>query len=257
MNLAPLLYLGDMKFIALLTASVLSLTFAPSQVFASEEAELGWEHESALGIVLTGGNSDTKTLNAEQKTVYKWKKDSLSSKGGFLYGKSAGEESANNWSIGLRYDRFIAPHFTVFGGYSVDSDLFANINLRNNLDAGSKYFFWNTNKNDYAFSELGYRFTLLDPVGGLESDTQHFARSYLEYSAAITPSMRFKSWVEYLANFSQSGDHQVNFEPSLSFTIDANFSLKISYLGKYDSMPASDENVSFDYTYATSLIAKF
>lgn len=241
----------------ILAFSLLCLTSPQTLKAAETESNLGWEHESALGIVLTGGNSDTKTLNAEQTTVYKWTKDSLSSKGGFLYGQSSGEESANNWSIGLRYDRFITPDFTVFGGYSVDSDLFASINLRNNIDAGAKYYFWNSSKKEYALAELGYRLTLLDPVGGLESSTQHFTRSYIEYSKMLTPTMRLKTWVEYLPSISDSGDHQINFEPSLSFSIDANFSLKLSYLGKYDSQPAAEENKSFDYTYSTSLIAKF
>ncbi len=231
------------------------LFFVPALAKAQESD--AWSHESELGLILSGGNSDTKTLNAKQKTDYKWTKNTVIFKAAYLYGKSSGVESANGWSLGLRYDRSISTDFTVFLGDSYESDKYAGFDKRNNIDLGGKYYFLNTSKEKYVFSELGYRFTSETATGATSAASKSFLRVYSEASMKLTESATAKVWFEYLPSLSESGDYLFNFEPSIAVTLDGNFALKAAYLGKYDAIPSASGIKKYDYIYSTALVAKF
>ena len=244
-----------MKIIKMNAFLMLSLLFLASNAALSE----GLSHESELGVVASGGNTDSQTINAKQLTAYKWTSNELSSKGNYLYGEANEVKSANSWSLGLRYDRNFSERFGAFLGNLWEGDEFAGVDYKSNVDLGLKYFILKTDDKNYLVSELGYRYTYenRDEASLVDSVTDHYARAYLEAGYQLSESVSAKLWLEYLPNLSDSDDYLINFEPSLSVALSSIFSMKVAYLGKYDAQPSAAGNKDYDWLYTTSLLAKF
>ena len=76
----------------------------------------------------------------------------------------------------------------------------------------------------------------------------------------MSKELRFKYWLEYLPNFSDSEAYLANTEASLNVMLSQMFSLKISYLMKYQNVaPVLNgvEGEKIDTSYTTSLVANF
>jgi len=105
------------------------------------------------------------------------------------------------------------------------------------------------------FAEAGYRHTKENLL--LSSRTQQYARAYSEVEAKLNPTVSAKYWLEYLPNFTDSDNWQLNTEASLSAALSSVFSLKSAYLLKYDNQINSVGLAKTDKTFTTSLVAKF
>lgn len=87
--------------------------------------------------------------------------------------------------------------------------------------------------------------------------TQTSARAYTEWNHKYSETFQYRLWAEYVPNFSQSKDYLMIYEASLTSILTSMFSLKVAYKGMYDNVPAVMGNKNYDYTYTTSLVAKF
>jgi putative salt-induced outer membrane protein len=216
-------------------------------------------NQSELSIISTGGNSDLSTYNAKTVSKYVSGNNDYQLGGHLTKGKNGTVDSASNWDINARYGRKISDTIGAFFSSQYENDTFAGIAYRHNNDLGASYVITKTKKTN-ASAELGYRNrtqkSILAQVGQDQKVTDHQARLYSEVSRQNTDSFFTKMWLEYLPNFSESNDWQINVEPSLNFAMNANFSLKVGYLYKYDNQPA-DGSKRYDTTYSTTLIAKF
>lgn len=238
------------KLLSFFTLAISSSLFAQEP----ESTPKRWAHESEASVVLVGGNSETETYNAKQKTSYTIDPHKFTLSGYYLLGKSNDQTSAENWSAGLRYDYAFNPSLGVYVGETVSGDRFRSISQQYDSDAGLKYTFWKASDKDFAAAELGYRYTVIEYAYASSDDT-HYARAYLEGSKSISDSALAKAWVEYLPNLEETSKYLINFEPSLLFSLNTYFSVKTGVLGRYDSMPSGTEK--FDYTYTLALIAKY
>jgi putative salt-induced outer membrane protein len=107
------------------------------------------------------------------------------------------------------------------------------------------------------FSELGYRYTIEDRYQPEDNQYSNKARAYTEWNHKYSETFRYRLWAEYVPNFSQSKDYLMVYEASLTSILTSMFSLKVAYKGMYDNVPAVMGNKNYDYTYTTSLVAKF
>lgn len=226
-----------------------------SQSESSTSVVKNWAHESEASVVLVGGNSETQTYSAKQKTSYEIAPHKITLIGHYLMSRSDTKVSAENWSAGLRYDYAFSEQLGLFLGEVVSGDRFRGISEQYDTDAGLKYSFWKLNDKDYASSELGYRYTHTQLSNTIYNDDTHYLRAYLEASKSISESVLAKAWIEYLPNLEETKKYLINFEPSLQFTLSQIFSVKTGVSGRYDSLPAATEK--FDYTYTLALIAKY
>ncbi len=209
---------------------------------------------SEVGVVITGGNTDTQIYNG--KTLSTWAKDNnkVTFGGHYMLGTTSEELSARNWDLNAKYTRQINPKLGAFVGAIVEGDKFAGIDRRINLDLGASYSFFKDDTSSL-FGEAGYRYrTEKNLLGATLNQSQ--ARLYVEGTKAKNKDLFGKLWVEYLPNFTDSDDWQLNFEPSLNFNLMSNLALKLGYLGRYDNEPVSGKK-KFDFLYTTSLIAQF
>jgi putative salt-induced outer membrane protein len=213
-------------------------------------------NESEFALVKTGGNSDIQTTNARTSNIYKWKKNQILASGRYLYGETKSGVSARNWDLNGKFEREVHPHISFFLGEIVEGNNFTGIKARYNSDAGGKYYYI---KNDLknVFSELGYRYTVEDRIAPVLNTYDNKARFYNEINHKISQTVQYKFWLEYIPNFTERKDYLINGEASLTSILNSVFSLKVSYLGLYDNLPARSGLKNFDFTTTTSLVAKF
>ncbi len=234
--------------------------FNAVNAFAEMEADTmetsKWAHESEVGIILVGGNSQSNTLNAKQTTSNTFSKNKITFTGHLQLGSSSGTLNSRNWSLGLRYDRELSEKFSAFLGYTLEGDTFSGVKNRSNVDAGAKYIITKKDDKNYFFAELGYRLQIEKSLLNI-STTNHLIRGYLEAQKEICDTTTFKLWVEALPDVTTSSNFNLNFEPSLRVAMSSNLALKLAYLGKFDNLPSAAGLKKFDFTYTTALVANF
>jgi putative salt-induced outer membrane protein len=212
-------------------------------------------NESEAGIVVTGGNSKSRSYNFKQSNSYEFDGNVLRFAGRFLGTKANGVESARSWDLGLRYERILSDRLSVFAGEKLESDVFAGYLQRYNTDVGAKYSIVKQEGLDW-LAELGYRYVAEHRLSGPDKNS-HFARVYSEANRAWNAGFSTKLWVELLPNFTDSSGYLLNTELSASAVLTSILSLKTGYLLKYNNLPAPGVAEKSDSQFTTSLVAKF
>jgi putative salt-induced outer membrane protein len=215
-------------------------------------------HESEASIVAATGNSPFETYNLKSTNNYEMKRQEIVFGGHYQLGTIGDDkiEIARNWDVNAKYARTIDKVLEGFLGGQVEGDEFAGYSERNNIDLG---FVWkHVNTDDRKFrSELSYRHTVEVVIDGQGINEDNKLRLYSLFEDKVNANVRFKFWLEYIPNLTTPEDYMVNFEPSMQVTLSKILSLKLSYKGMYDNLPAIAERRYFDAFYSTSLIAKF
>lgn len=231
---------------------VLALLLATT-AFAEEGA--GLKSVSELGIVSTGGNSSSLSLNVKQDLSYEWPSDVLKARASYLKTQSGDVDTARSWLLGARYERVISEGFNAFAAQTIEGDPFVGYLQRYSTDAGAKYYL---RKREYMqwFVEGGYRYQSTNNLTKVQSSTD-LARLYTEYTRNFTPSAGVRFWLEYLPRLSHLSDYQLNTETSLIVSIGPTLSVKMAYLIRYNSVPTGVLGKSTDTTLTNSLVAQF
>ncbi|MGZ3655180.1 MAG: DUF481 domain-containing protein [Bdellovibrionota bacterium] len=225
-------------------------------LISSSAAHADWSTDAEAGIVSTTGNSRSQSYSAKDKTTYKYDADSYVFNGSYLQSQANGTQNAQNWLVGLRYERALSEKFSLFLAQDVQGDKFAGILQRYDSDLGGKYYFVKKEKDLIAFSEAGYRYTNEHTVTGTTTGYQK-ARVYAEGEKYWSPTVSSKLSVEYIPNFTVSQNWLFNTEASLSAALNSTFSLKAAYLVRYNNAPPVITAVKGDTTLTTALAAKF
>jgi putative salt-induced outer membrane protein len=214
-----------------------------------------FKHESEASLNLTGGNTDLKTYLLRTANSFEYSINKWTAKGAYTYGESNKKRSAENWQIEGRYDLSFTDRFGMYAGELIESDRFSGIKRRYNSDLGGKFFFFKSKKGE-GFVEAGYRYTVEENTQSEEDERKDSkGRVYLESHYQFKKWLKGKIWYEYLPNFSRSVDYQMSFGPSLKVALSSIFSLKTSYLWRYDNYPAIDKG-KHDYTFLLTLMAE-
>jgi putative salt-induced outer membrane protein len=225
------------------------------------------KNETQVSIIQTGGNSVAETYSAKTLTVLNTEHQWLYTFSGHYNlsrykdnGDRVNIESVRNWSVALKPEREFGEKLSIFSQIQYEGNKFSGYSQRDNFDIGAKYKMINTLKKKFSL-EIGYRYTVerkFDTVADVDS-IQHDnkARLYTEYQLIPNKSLSYKFWLEYLPNFTTKEDYLIKFEPSVSIILTNMFSLNFAYNGTYDNSPAIDGNEYLDFTYTTSIIAKY
>ncbi len=238
-----------MKLIFLIL--ILSLGF---KSLAQEKAPLSNESEAA--VVKVGGNTESESYSAKEKTTYTKDADVWVSTGRYLQSKASGSEIAKSWEAALRYEKVFSDQWSVFIQQGAESNIYAGYLQRDNTDVGGKYTFIKSDSEN-ALLEAGLRSTRTLSSQGADPKRENFGRLYTEYSRQINPSLSAKAWVEYLPNFSDQEGYFLNYEPSVTVLMSQVFSLKVAYLVKIHNKVLLASERKDDTAFTTSLVAKF
>jgi putative salt-induced outer membrane protein len=238
-----------MKRIHILLAS-LTLLFS-----ANAFADL--KSSGELAVVLSGGNSDLETYAFKSDNTYKWDEtQSISLKASYTSGEQNNVVSTEKWDITFRYDKSITDKMGVYVGETVESNRFAGFKKRFNTDLGGKYSYIKNEKRDVSM-EFGFRYMVEQNLNANVADINDaMGRVFIAANRKHSDTLTRKFWVEYLPNFSNSTDYQINFEFAIEAAMSNLFSLKTAFLWNYDNQPVAG-NLMHDYTFTTGLLASF
>ncbi len=216
--------------------------------------QAGWQCSLGLSYMATAGNTSTTTGGLTfdgTRTGKDWKSIARFDA---LRERRNGHLNAERFDVRTQLTHIGIRRWGLSFGEEFHRDRFAGINLRSvfNLGAGATY-------------TLGGR-TLLDVnVGGtwtysdLMNDT---ARNTIGGLAAgrltwkISPTATLKQDLELYPSFTNGNDYRMVAITSLEATINTTLALRLSYLMRYDNMPAPGK-VPTDTTATTSLVIHF
>lgn len=216
-------------------------------------------HESELGVVITGGNTNTEVISARTLNTYKINAGNILSAGGrFTEGYTKGVGiTAKAWDAYIRYDRVLNEAWTLFVQQNIESDKFSGYAQRYNSDVGTRWTIVKTS-HWYTFLEFGYRYTIENNVdSSIKQKKSNKLRLFYEIGGKINERVSGRFWAEYLPNIDESEDWILTFEPSLAISLSNIFSLKLSFRGIYQNEVKTVGNKKFDYIYTTGILAKF
>lgn len=251
---------------------ILVITFVLLQAFAQEQQAtppVKWKYtnESNLSIIQTGGNSNVETYDVKTENTFKKEKNEFNLGGHYILGESKVDDedgneikqlTARNWDIHSKYNRKFGKYLGGFVSIKIEADEFAGYERRNNFDLGSRYTIDETDKYE-SYVELGLRYTEEKPVEESDEDQFYDNKGRVYYYVINRPGkqLTYKFWIEYVPNFSRPDDYLISTAPSITTTLTDVFSLQVSYKLDYDNEPAVEGNEYTDYTFTTSLVAKF
>ncbi|HEX4922963.1 MAG TPA: DUF481 domain-containing protein [Bdellovibrionales bacterium] len=236
---------------------------AAIMVFASLSAvaEERFKNESELGVSVVSGNANTESYSLKQLSSYDLDGlNKLHAQGRYNQGRTSGVETARAWGAALKYERALSDLWSAFLSQTAESDVYANYVQRNSTDLGAKYYFTKNDKLEH-FAEAGYRYQYTQYVvqAADVEPADNAVRLYTEASYKLSPSASAKLWVEYIPSMKDREVYLLNAEPSVSAILSETFSLKTSYLVKYQNPSKSTRTLASytDTTFLTSIVAKF
>ncbi len=214
-----------------------------------------WVNETEAALVRVNGNTKSESYSLKQKTEFSLEMNKLVGAGRYVQSKSGSVEIGRAWDASLRYERSLSDQWSLFLEQGAESDAFAGYVQRDHTDLGAKYFFWKEAKHTL-FAEAGARRSVVNPVGPAPSEENTSGRAYAEWNKELNETVTAKFWLEYLPNSKDAGAYRANYEPSLSVMMSKVFSMKLSYLVKYQNKVAAGAEKE-DTTLTSSIVAKF
>lgn len=210
-----------------------------------------------LGYVSASGNSEFSTLNLGEKLTWKpeGSKFSFDQYAKYVYGKTDGEESANQLGAGGRVNYAITSRLAAFGGIDFDKDRFAGIDQRFSEPVGLSWLAIDAPKNKLTlegganFTQVTY--TALQANG--EFDEQYTsARAAGTYKYLFSEKGYFQLFGEYLPALKEGIGYRANTEAAVVAPIAGIVALKVSYLMRYNSKPPEGFETT-DRTFTTGI----
>ncbi len=241
-----------MKTIVAFIGILVFIAFS-SSVRAEEKK---WSDEAELSFVDAGGNTETTTLSAKNHLKYlfteqlegEWKLSAL-------YGQTGGEKNAENYSTNLRMNYLFTKRFYAAGNVGWEKDEFAGIDNRYYLGPSVGYKFL-TGPKHLLLGETGLDYVKEEYTDNTDNNFIR-GRIYGQYVYAFSEKTKLKKTLEFLYDFNDSQNFNINSETSLTTLLSDQFSLKTSYEVKYDNDPTPETLHETDTILSVALVVNF
>lgn len=243
-----------MKILKVTSLVLLSLFLGLATVNAAEKK---WSDEGELSSVNTGGNTNVSTFAAKNLVKYKfseqfegiWKVSALSS-------KTEGVKTAENYASELRGNYLVSEHFYTGLTLGWFKDKFAGIDTRYYAGPVAGYNVLHGPKH-FLKAEAGLDYVTEDYTNNTSSDFLR-GRAFGQYEFHLTELNKFSQSVEYLYDFDNSTNYNINTVSAMVTVLSQNFSLKTSYEIKFDNEPIGARlNKKTDTMLAVALLVNF
>lgn len=219
-------------------------------------AKKNWKDEGELSYVETGGNTDTSTLSAKNTLNYKFnEKTNGTWKVGVLNSENAGVKSAESYFSELRGDYLMTKHLyaALVAGWSKDK--FAGIDSRYYVGPTVGYKILNGPKQ-FLKSEASLDYVNEEYTNDTDADFTR-GRLFGEYEYRFNEDNTFIQSLEFLQDFSDGDNYNVNSDSALISSLNEYFSLKTSYEIRHDNKPVPAILDKTDTTLRLSLLVSF
>ncbi len=248
-----------MRVRRLLVAMTLSLV-AVVPGFAEDEKETGWSSTAEVGLVVTGGNSETETLSFKDETTRTWEKSSFRLKAGAIRAETtpgppiardtpAGlsleqrptETNAESYYFEGRYDHEIHEKFFWFAGAGWDKNEPGGIDSRTKVFGGVGNIWRDDDKvkfrTDYAVS-----YTDQEDVNPTPSSVGDYAglRASWIYKHKFGKSADYSNDFVVDYGLDDSDNWRADMINSVAVAINSKLALKVSLQHLYNNLPPTE-----------------
>lgn len=190
-----------------------------------------------FGLVNASGNTRLATVNIGDKIVKKVRSWTLTQQGAYIYGKTNGISSANLLKASVRGDHMFAGRVGLFLGSAFERNRFSGFTAHTDQIAGIS-----------ALALARSRDTLRVDGGGVytyerrvDDSTKSFpaARAGMNFKHSFGGTSAFVQTAEYVPNLEETEQYLVKSESIVTAKMTTHVGLKLSYLIRYDSRPAT------------------
>ena len=221
---------------------------------AAAAAKDATELQLSAGGLASAGNSRSLAATSAGKFRLRRGSDQLGAALAANYAQASavkGESiktTVENVQAKLRYDRFLAGSFAVFGAASARHDRFQGLKLRLNLDPGVAYYFVDQDKQQL-WSELGYDLQYdVRMEQAREASvktgfflgktlTRHSGRLFVGYGSALSDQVSVATGLEYLQGLDHTTNARINWDGSVNSNVGKGFSIATAVSVRYDHHP--------------------
>src|SRR4051812_7748090 len=190
-----------------------------------------------FGFVNASGNTRLATINFGDKVVEKLRSWTITQQGAYIYGKTSGVSSANALKASLRGDHMFIGRVGLFLGSSYERNRFAGFTKHTDQIAGISATVL-TMPRDTLKLDGGGVYTNETRVDGT-SKSFPAARAGMAFKHSFGGTSSFTQTGEYVPNLQDTDQYRVNTESIISAKMTTHFGVKLSYLIRYDSKPAT------------------
>ena len=237
--------------------SVFLLVFSTTTVvYSQEKDQKKWADEAELSFIDTGGNTDLVSLSAKNLLTYTFKENLI----GIwtvraLYGESDGVTNAESYSTKFRLEYLVTEHllYSIMAGWLKNE--FSGIESRYYLGPGVGYKFL-TGPEHSLEGELGVNYVTEEYTDDTEQDYMQ-GRAFGKYEYTFTTKNKFSQSLEFLYDFEESSNYNINSETALISTLSDYLSLKTSYEINYDHEPVPATLEKKDTVLSLTLVVNF
>jgi putative salt-induced outer membrane protein len=212
------------------------------------------ELEVSAGGLASAGNSRAIAATTAGKFRLRRGADQVGAGVAANYAESAvnkGEglqTTVENFQGKVRYDRFLAGSFAVFGSVSARHDRFQGLELRINLDPGFGYYFIDEDKQQL-WLEAGYDFQhdirRDDAIADAYADgyflgktnDRHSVRGFVGYTSELSDSVKVSTGLEYLQGLDPATNYRLNWDGAVTSAVGKGFSIATAVSVRYDHNP--------------------
>ncbi|MBI5597610.1 MAG: DUF481 domain-containing protein [Elusimicrobia bacterium] len=214
-----------------------------------------WRDTAELSIVSTNGNSRTTTTSAKDLFTYDWASTKLELEGGGLGAKSKGQVTDERYNASEKVSQKVSEFNYVFERFGWDKNRFIGVANRYDTGLGVGREVIVSPRHDLR-AELGGGYINEERTRGAKRVSFGSGRAYSKYEFTISPTAKASQDGEYLHNFAFADDYRIRTETALQASINAYFSIKVSYLWTRVGKPPPGF-IRDDTTTAVALIASF
>ncbi|MGA1875754.1 MAG: YdiY family protein [bacterium] len=220
----------------------LTVTFFTLKINAHGESKR-WTDEAKFSFIDTAGNTEVINLSLSNLLNYSFSESFQGAlKLGTLYGKSDGEKNVESYEAEFRLEKLFTERFysSLITGWL--KNRFAGIDSRYSFGPavgykfliGPKHYLKSEAKIDYV-TEKSY-----DPNDGIDTDADYFRGSVAgQYEFRFSKKNRFSQSLEYLYDFDDSDNYNLNSVTAFINALSDFLSLQTSYEVKYDHQPVA------------------
>ena len=229
----------------LLAGAFCAMSVLPATLFAQDEAPRRAELTADIGYVNTSGNTSVTSLNLGNKLILRAGAVLLTQTSAFVYGRTSGEETANNQALRVRADRPIGNRLAVYGFGGYDRNKFGGVARRFDQNVGLTYDVLQASRDSIGF-EAGIGLvqeSLYADEGGILRNANNYSagRAAANYKHAFTETSYFQQTLEYLPDLEESSAYRLNSESSVVAPVSTHIGLKASALIRYNNAPPLPE----------------
>jgi putative salt-induced outer membrane protein YdiY len=208
----------------------------------------------SAGFLASAGNSRSLAATSAGKFRLRRGSDQFGAGMAANYAESAVDKgkglqtTVENFQGKLRYDRFLAGSFAVFGALSARHDRFQGLDLRVSLDPGFSYYFIDQAQQQLwveAGYDLQHDVRSADAIADADADgfflgktnDRHSARGFVGYASKLSDSVSVASGLEYLQGLDHATNYRFNWDGALNSALGKAFSIATAVSVRYDHNP--------------------